>query len=106
MTKKKIEKFILLPDTKDGQYVHAVLKYKILSDVIKVRIKYYYATNTIEVKAITGAVKNPNLCRILDVKALAREINNILDNRVEFEPRLTEEMLMTQFVNQGLIYPF
>ena len=99
MTKKKIKKFILLPDTKDGQYVHAVLKYKILSDVIKVRIKYYYAT-------ITGAVKNPNLCRILDVKALAREFNNILDNRVEFEPRLTEEMLMTQFVNQGLIYPF
>ncbi len=106
MTKKKIRKFILLPDTKNGQYVHAVLKYKILSDVIKVRIKYHYSNNTIEVKAITGAVKNPNLCKVLNVKALAAEFNAILDNRVEFEPRLTEDMLMTQFVNQGLIYPF
>ena len=68
--------------------------------------KYHYSNNTIEVKAITGAVKNPNLCKVLNVKALAAEFNAILDNRVEFEPRLTEDMLMTQFVNQGLIYPF
>ena len=106
MTSKKIKKFTYLPDTKVGQLIHAVVKYKVLTDVVKIRFKFYYNTGVLEIKTITGAVKNPNFVKVLDLEALTKEINTILDNRVGFEARFTKDMIETQLINQGLIYPF
>lgn len=83
------------------------LKYKIFFDeVIKVRLKYNYSNNSLDIKAITGAVKNPNFCSILDCVSLARELNRYLDKYVTFEPRLTGQMLHDQLAKQDLVYPF
>lgn len=107
MTRKRIKKFIVLPDSKNGQVLHFVLRYKIFFDeVIKVRLKYNYSNNSLDIKAITGAVKNPNFCSILDCVSLARELNRYLDKYVTFEPRLTGQMLHDQLAKQDLVYPF
>ena len=108
MVKKRVKKFTALPDSKEGQVLHFVLKYKILSnsDVIKVRIKYNYLNNTLDIKAMTGAVKNPNLCNILSCAGLAQELNCYLDKYVTFESRLTGQMIRDQLARQNLIYPF
>lgn len=106
MTKKRIKKCIALPDSKEGQYMHIVLKYKVLTDVIKVRIKYYYDNRKLEIKAITGAVKNPNFCRIISPINLANELNSYLEKYTDFDSKLTGDMIETQLVKQGLLYPF
>ena len=102
---KGIKKFALLPDSSDS-VAHILLKYKVLNDIIKVRFKYSYPEKKIQIKAVTGAVKNPNLCAILGMVELAYELNKYLDKYATFGERISSDMLRSQFENQGLIYPF
>lgn len=102
---KRIKKFALLPDTSDNVY-HVLLKYPLLGDVIKVRFKYTVSNQSIDIKAITGAVKNPSLCAVIDTSKLAHELNEILNKKALFDIRLSKELIENKLIDQGLIYPF
>lgn len=100
---KRIKKLTVLPGS--NNVYHIMLRYKVLDDCIKLRLKFYHDDFRLDIKAITGAIKNPGLSSIISCNKLADEFNKILYSRNE-PFRIDSTTLREKLIEQGILYPF